>query len=77
MVREMKAAQGSVDGHFYGKYRLLFSPKRREKPGPKGPDADLAETLSWALPNTNRHEHELATLIVPSFGGRGRFFGRT
>ena len=23
------------------KYRLLFSPKRRAKPGPKGPDQDL------------------------------------
>src|SRR5215468_9109166 len=23
------------------KYRLLFSPKRRAKPGPKGPDADI------------------------------------
>src|SRR5262249_19730914 len=23
------------------KYRLLFSPKRRNKPGPKGPDADV------------------------------------
>jgi hypothetical protein len=27
------------------KYRLLFSPKRRAKPGPKGPDKDLIEAV--------------------------------
>jgi len=27
------------------KYRLLFSPKRRAKPGPKGPDPDLIRTV--------------------------------
>jgi putative transposase len=27
------------------KYRLLFSPKRRTKPGPKGPDADLIRAV--------------------------------
>jgi hypothetical protein len=28
------------------KYRLLFSPKNRTKPGPKGPTADLIEAVS-------------------------------
>jgi hypothetical protein len=27
------------------KYRLLFSPKRRGKPGPKGPGKDLIEAM--------------------------------
>src|SRR5262244_3433059 len=27
------------------KYRLLFSPKRRSKPGPKGPDADVIRAV--------------------------------
>jgi putative transposase len=27
------------------KYRLLFSPKRRTKPGPKGPDADIIRAV--------------------------------
>ena len=27
------------------KYRLLFSPKRRGKPGPKGPGKDLIEAV--------------------------------
>ena len=27
------------------KYRLLFSPKRRAKPGPKGPDLDLIRAV--------------------------------
>src|SRR5947209_20084176 len=40
------------------KYRLLFSPKRRAKPGPKGPDADVVRAVvdmkqrnpSWGCP---------------------------
>src|SRR5262245_9472788 len=27
------------------KYRLLFSPKRRSKPGPKGPDAEIIRAI--------------------------------
>jgi len=27
------------------KYRLLFSPKRRSKPGPQGPDPELVATI--------------------------------
>jgi len=27
------------------KYRLLFSPKRRSKPGPKGPEADIIRAV--------------------------------
>jgi len=27
------------------KYRLLFSPKRRRKPGPKGPETDLIQAI--------------------------------
>src|SRR5262247_3797279 len=30
---------------FHRKYRLLFSPKRRTKPGPKGPDADIIRAV--------------------------------
>jgi len=40
------------------KYRLLFSPKRRAKPGPKGPEADIVRAVaemkrrnpSWGCP---------------------------
>src|SRR3954462_456951 len=40
------------------KYRILFSPKRRSRPGPKGPDKDLIHALvamkrrnpSWGCP---------------------------
>src|SRR5215472_9546205 len=28
-----------------GKYRMLFSPRRRRRPGPKGPDKDLIEAV--------------------------------
>jgi len=44
------------------KYRLLFSPKRRGKPGPKGPDKDLIEAVvrmkqrnpAWGCPRIAR-----------------------
>ena len=40
------------------KYRILFSPKRRSRPGPKGPDKDLIDAVvamkrhnpSWGCP---------------------------
>ena len=30
-----------------GKYKLLFSPKRRAKPGPKGPDQDVIRVVRY------------------------------
>src|SRR5213075_3489948 len=51
------------------KYRLLFSPKRRAKPGPKGPAADLIRTVvdmkqrnpTWGCPR-------IAQQITLAFG---------
>jgi len=51
------------------KYRLLFSPNRRAKPGPKGPDADLIRTVvdmkqrnpTWGCPR-------IAQQITLAFG---------
>jgi transposase InsO family protein len=52
-----------------GKYRLLFSPKRRGKPGPKGPGKDLIEAVvqmkqrnpAWGCPR-------IAQQIAMAFG---------
>jgi putative transposase len=50
------------------KYRLLFSPKRRVKPGPKGPDMDIIRAVvemkqrkpTWGC-------HRIAAQINPAF----------
>jgi hypothetical protein len=43
------------------KYRLLFSPKRRSKPGPKGPGKDLIEApvqMKQSVPKYLSSDHD-------------------
>jgi hypothetical protein len=50
------------------KYRVLFSPKRRHRPGTKGPDQDLIDAVvamkrrnpSWAAPASLSRSHWLS-----------------
>jgi len=53
------------------KYRLLFSPKRRTKPGPKGPTADLIRAVvemeklnpTWGCPRIAKQINRLSRLL--------------
>ena len=51
------------------KYRLLFCPKHRAKPGPKGPSPDLIRVvIEMKQPNPRRRCPRIAQQIVLAFG---------